>query len=122
MTAGDAMRRLFEAIGEYARSTTPSPSEARITFARHRGGGGFTIDGSRRPGAPTRPGEQNSGTFLGLRSGHAIAEIRALKERIDSLLDAELAGKREGFDDSVVGFNECWDIVRAEFERILKGR
>lgn len=147
MTAGDAMRGLFKAIGDYVRSTsTPGSIEypnglnlaavneiktahragAKLphgaTYRKHSDGTGFTIDGSRRPGDPTRPGEQNTGAFLGLQSGHARAEIQALKDRIDFRLNDALCDLKPGEDDSQTGFNECWDIVRALFDDALKGR
>ena len=35
-----------------------------------------------------------------------------LKERLDTRLNDHLCGMKEGYDDSIVGFNEAWDIVR----------
>jgi regulator of replication initiation timing len=43
------------------------------------------------------------------------AERKALKDRIDRRLDNYLCEMKEGYDDSIVGFNEAWDIVRAVF-------
>lgn len=34
-----------------------------------------------------------------------------IKERIDTRLNDYLCEMKEGYDDSVVGFNEAWDIV-----------
>jgi hypothetical protein len=44
--------------------------------------------------------------------------IETLKSRIDHRLNNVLCGMREGFDDSIVGFNEAWDIVRAVFKEL----
>jgi len=46
--------------------------------------------------------------------------IRRVKDRIDSRLNDHLCGMQEGFDDSIVGFNEAWDIVRAIFSEELE--
>lgn len=35
-----------------------------------------------------------------------------IKDRIDTRLNNVLCEMRPGYDDSVVGFNEAWDIVR----------
>jgi hypothetical protein len=49
------------------------------------------------------------------------AELRTalteLKNSIDSRLNNHLCEMKEGYDDSIVGFNEAWDIVR----KILEG-
>lgn len=94
MTASDAMGRLFKAIGEYARSTSEqqtseAPAEdCSVIYTPHASG--FTIDGSRRPGAPTRPGEQNSGEFIGLKSGHALACLKAWADKAGVEFDEAL--------------------------------
>lgn len=106
MTASDAMRELFKAIGEYARATRNAgrppvldvpqePSEARMKFKDCRviytpHASGFTIDGSRRPGDPTSPGDQNSGAFLGLESGHALACLKAWADKAGMEFDESL--------------------------------
>lgn len=125
-TAGDAMRRLFERVGRYGRETCqptiankgghnqePSqiverpPSPAR--FRPHPDGVGFTIDGGRMVGQPTRPGEQASGEFIGLRGGHALMLVKGWARRrgytnteidqfvhVDELLDYIASTCREG--------------------------
>ena len=42
-------------------------------------------------------------------------EVERLKERIDLRLNNYLVEMKEGYDDSITGFNEAWDIVRAVF-------
>lgn len=42
-------------------------------------------------------------------------DIARLKDRIDSNLNDYLCEMKEGHDDSIVGFNEAWDIVRKAF-------
>ncbi len=39
-----------------------------------------------------------------------------LKSAIDGRLNDYLCGMKEGYDDSIFGFNEAWDIVRKIFE------
>ena len=43
------------------------------------------------------------------------AKAKQLKDRIDTRLNFVLCGMREGEDDSIVGFNEAWDLVRKIF-------
>ena len=40
---------------------------------------------------------------------HALAEAL---HRVDTLLNEHLCCMEEGYDDSITGFNEAWDIVR----------
>ncbi len=44
------------------------------------------------------------------------AALSRLKSTIDLRLNNYLCEMKEGYDDSIVGFNEAWDIVRAAFE------
>jgi hypothetical protein len=54
-----------------------------------------------------------------LRAREANANIvERLKDRIDTRLNNCLCEMKEGYDDSIVGFNEAWDIVRAVFKAI----
>ncbi len=46
--------------------------------------------------------------------------IERLKNKIDSRLDDHLGEMKPNYDDSIVGFNEAWDIVRAVFKEELK--
>ena len=46
-----------------------------------------------------------------------VAALERLKDSIDYRLNEHLCGMKEGWDDSVVGFNEAWDIVREFFKR-----
>jgi hypothetical protein len=39
-----------------------------------------------------------------------------LKAQIDTRLNDCLCEMKEGYDDSIVGFNEAWDIVRKVFD------
>ena len=41
--------------------------------------------------------------------------VAALKNRTDSRLNDYLCEMKPGYDDSIVGFNEAWDIVRKVF-------
>jgi hypothetical protein len=45
--------------------------------------------------------------------------LRTLKDRIDTRLNNHLCEMKEGYDDSITGFNEAWDIVRAAFAEAL---
>lgn len=40
----------------------------------------------------------------------------ALRHRINARLDSHLSEMKEGYDDSVTGFNEAWDVVRKVFD------
>jgi hypothetical protein len=40
-------------------------------------------------------------------------ERNALKSRIDYLLNEHLCEMKPDYDDSIAGFNEAWDIIRA---------
>jgi hypothetical protein len=43
------------------------------------------------------------------------AECKHLKDKIDARLNDNLCEMKEGYDDSIVGFNEAWDITRKIF-------
>jgi hypothetical protein len=42
-----------------------------------------------------------------------VAALMRIKNRIDIRLNDHLCGMECGYDDSIVGFNEAWDLVRA---------
>jgi hypothetical protein len=42
--------------------------------------------------------------------------LKVIKDRLDLRLNNHLVDMREGYDDSIVGFNEAWDIMRSIFE------
>jgi hypothetical protein len=44
-----------------------------------------------------------------------IAEMTRLKDRIDHRLNNHLCEMKEGYDDSITGFNEAWTIVSRAF-------
>ncbi len=45
-----------------------------------------------------------------------LATAHLLKERIDYRLNDYLCEMKEGYDDSITGFNEAWDVVRDIFK------
>jgi hypothetical protein len=47
-----------------------------------------------------------------LRANRALPIAQRIKDRIDTHLNNCLCEMNEGYDDSIVGFNEAWDIVR----------
>jgi hypothetical protein len=47
------------------------------------------------------------------------AAITKIKNRIDSRLNDYLCEMEPGYDDSITGFNEAWDIVHKTFEEAL---
>lgn len=127
MTARETFERLFKAIGDYARATNNdyaarkidharellepgspasviahgamTPNEARTVFRSHPDGRGFTIDGSLRPGQPTREGDEDNGAFIGLRSGHALQSVKDW-------------AKRRGFpDETIAKFDRLDDLL-----------
>lgn len=44
------------------------------------------------------------------------SDLTRIKERINLRLNNALVEMKEGWDDSIVGFNAAWDIVRAIFD------
>lgn len=44
------------------------------------------------------------------------AIMATLKDRISTRLNDYLCEMKPGYDDSIVGFNEAWDIVRKAFD------
>lgn len=46
-------------------------------------------------------------------------EIRNIMIRIDDRLNNYLCEMKPGYDDSIVGFNEAWEVVRKVFEEEL---
>lgn len=44
------------------------------------------------------------------------ATLRRVKDRIDTRLNNVLCEMEPNYDDSIVGFNEAWDIVSAIFK------
>lgn len=45
-----------------------------------------------------------------------MSEIQRIFDRISTRLNNALCEMKPGYDDSIVGFNEAWDIVRAVFK------
>jgi hypothetical protein len=54
------------------------------------------------------------------KSEQLRAERAGLRERVDSRLNDYLCEMQPGYDDSITGFNEAWDIVRECFEQGVK--
>jgi len=60
-----------------------------------------------------------------IREAEAAGEARGramererIKDALDFRLNDYLCEMREGYDDSIVGFNEAWDVVRKCFDSI----
>ncbi len=56
-------------------------------------------------------------------AAHEYAEgwhqaLNRMKERLDLRLNNVLCEMKEGYDDSIVGFNEAWDVMRKSFQDI----
>lgn len=49
-----------------------------------------------------------------------VLTVERIKHHLDSRLNSHLVDMREGFDDSVVGFNEAWDVMREFFKGIAE--
>jgi len=45
--------------------------------------------------------------------------LKRAKASLDIRLNDHLCEMKEGYDDSIVGFNEAWDVVRAFFDERL---
>ena len=93
--------------------------------------GGISFAQLGNPGTPHEYKREPSGTNL-LNAIQATAMVRYMaegmgetarpndalrfvKERIDLRLNNHLVEMKEGYDDSIVGFNEAWEIVRVAF-------
>ena len=52
-----------------------------------------------------------------------VAELEAIpkqiKDSLDYRLNEYLCEMKEGYDDSIVGFNEAWDVMRKVFAALL---
>ena len=49
------------------------------------------------------------------------AALEGIKGRIDIRMDNHLCGMKPDYDDSIVGFNEAWTIVRDTFAEAIAG-
>lgn len=47
-------------------------------------------------------------------------EVERLKRTIDIVLNDYLCEMKEGYDDSITGFNEAWDLVRGIMDKEIK--
>lgn len=45
----------------------------------------------------------------------AIADLQTIRNKIETELNNYLCEMKPGYDDSIVGFNEAWDIIRKVF-------
>lgn len=48
------------------------------------------------------------------------SELQRIKDALDYRLNEHLCDMKEGWDDSVVGFNTAWDIMREFFKEKLE--
>lgn len=48
--------------------------------------------------------------------------LELFKERLDLRLNNVLCEMKKGYDDSIVGFNKAWDVMRKLFEETAKAR
>lgn len=60
-------------------------------------------------------------------AAHEYAEgwfqgLARIKERLDLRLNNCLCEMKEGYDDSIVGFNEAWNIMRQAFADAERGQ
>jgi hypothetical protein len=42
----------------------------------------------------------------------------SLRDRLNGCLNDHLCGMKEGYDDSIVGFNEAWEVMRKTFDDV----
>lgn len=54
-----------------------------------------------------------------LFAGYSPITPTRFKDSIDYRLNEYLCGMKEGWDDSIVGFNQAWDIMRAVFRELM---
>jgi hypothetical protein len=60
----------------------------------------------------------NANRLLIIAAVNSHTELRVLKNRIDIRLNDYLCEMKPGYDDSMTGFTEAWDIVRDFFAEI----
>ncbi len=53
------------------------------------------------------------------RKDGLIFTIKGIRDKIDARLNDHLCDMKPNYDDSITGFNEAWDIVRAIFKEEL---
>jgi hypothetical protein len=46
--------------------------------------------------------------------------LREIRSKLSDDLNNVLCEMKPGYDDSIVGFNEAWDVMRKVFEREIK--
>lgn len=86
----------------------PTPAASEAVLCEDCPPPGYSTDKTRCDACPRRipsPDEPPAGP----------ADLAALKNRVDTRLNNHLCDMKEGWDDSVSGFNDAWDIVRAVF-------
>jgi hypothetical protein len=44
-----------------------------------------------------------------------MTDLEVLKRRVDIRLNNYLCDMKPGYDDSITGFNEAWDVIREVF-------
>lgn len=107
---------------------TPTPKPARADLAPEALAkwAAERLGNSKRIAA-TKSGADRDGWLEDVAYWEAIcaalarrpAGLRALKDRIDNRLNNRLVYMKEGWDDSIVGFNDAWDIVRTAFAEAI---
>lgn len=101
--------------------TTPHPTaEERYEAAGRRSESRFKGGGSAAYMLDVR-----NEIITAIREAEAAGEARGramererIKDALDFRLNDYLCEMREGYDDSIVGFNEAWDVVRKYFKSI----
>lgn len=63
---------------------------------------------------------EDMGTKLAAARIAAKDALPTFKRRLDHRLNEHLCEMKEGYDDSITGFNEAWDIMRKLFEEMTK--
>jgi hypothetical protein len=73
-----------------------------------------------RPDGTVRTRGLNAALSAGECADIQRRHIAHLKARIDSRVDNYLSEMKSGYDDSITGFNECWDLVRKAFAETME--
>ena len=115
---------------------TEREAEVRFGFASYKGGKfeliainiktgeGITLEGQLRPDQTLEQIDKVLPTCVYVTGTPAQSapkpDLQRIFDRISARLNDCLCEMKPNYDDSIVGFNEAWDIVRAVFKDELK--
>ena len=54
---------------------------------------------------------------IALLSDAPVVALKEMRGKLSDALNNVLCEMKSGYDDSIVGFNEAWDVMRKTFDR-----